>query len=61
VLALINSPVGSVPPYNPGRFKAGKQSRRVNGHVHLRSLRDTLDQVTQPVGAPGHTQPVDAA
>ena len=34
-----------------GMAEAGKQFRRVNGHLHLRSLRDTLEQVTQPVGA----------
>ncbi len=44
-----------------GMVEAGKQFRRVNGHLHLRSLRDTLDRVTQPVGAPGHTQTVEAA
>jgi len=30
-----------------GMVEAGKQFRRVNGHMHLRSLRDTLDRVTQ--------------
>jgi transposase-like protein len=44
-----------------GMVEAGKQFRRVNGHLHLRSLRDTLERVTQPVGAPGHTQTVEAA
>ncbi len=44
-----------------GMVEAGKQFRRVNGHLHLRSLRDTLDRVTQPVGATGHTDPVTAA
>jgi hypothetical protein len=27
-----------------GMIEAGKQFRRVNGHLHLRSLRDTLDR-----------------
>jgi hypothetical protein len=44
-----------------GMVEAGKQFRRVNGHLHLRSLRDTLDRVTQPVGAASHTETVDAA
>ena len=44
-----------------GMVEAGKQFRRVNGHLHLRSLRDTLDRVTQPVGADRHTETVDAA
>jgi hypothetical protein len=29
--------------------------------MHLRSLRDTLERVTQPVGATGHTDAVTAA
>ena len=38
-----------------GMVEAGKQFRRVNGHLHLRSLRDTLERkVTQPVGATVH-------
>ena len=37
-----------------GMVEAGKQFRRVNGHPHLRSLRDTLERVTQPVGATRH-------
>ena len=37
-----------------GMVEAGKQFRRVNGHMHLRSLRDTLERITQPVGATGH-------
>jgi hypothetical protein len=41
--------------------EAGKQFRRVNGHTHLRSLRDTLERITQPVGATGHTDAVSAA
>ena len=44
-----------------GMVEAGKQFRRVNGHMHLRSLRDTLDRVTQPVGAIRHDKNVEAA
>jgi putative transposase len=44
-----------------GMVEASKQFRRVNGHMHLRSLRDTLERVTQPVGATGHADTVTAA
>jgi len=44
-----------------GMVEAGKQFRRVNGHMHLRSLRDTLEKVTQPVGAAAHSDSVAAA
>ena len=44
-----------------GMVEAGKQFRRVNGHLHLRSLRDTLKKVTEPVGATVHTETVNAA
>ena len=44
-----------------GMVEAGKQFRRVNGHMHLRSLRDTLEKVTQPVGAAAHNDSVTAA
>ena len=44
-----------------GMAEAGKQFRRVNGHLHLRSLRDTLERITQPVGATAHTDTVTAA
>jgi transposase-like protein len=44
-----------------GMVEAGKQFRRVNGHMHLRSLRDTLERITQPVGATSHTDTVTAA
>jgi putative transposase len=44
-----------------GMVEAGKQFRRVNGHLHLRSLRDTLDKVTDTVAATGHDEAVDAA
>jgi putative transposase len=41
--------------------EAGKQFRRINGHLHLRSLRDTLNRITEPVGATRHNETVDAA
>jgi putative transposase len=44
-----------------GMVEAGKQFRRVNGHLHLRSLRDTLERVTQPVAATCHDGDVQAA
>jgi putative transposase len=44
-----------------GMVEAGKQFRRVNGHLHLRALRDTLQKVTEPVGATGHDETVNAA
>ena len=44
-----------------GMLAAGKQFRRVNGHLHLRSLRDTLERVTQPVDAIRHDEDVQAA
>jgi putative transposase len=44
-----------------GMVEAGKQFRRVNGHLHLRSLRDTLERVTTPVGVTGHDEKVNAA
>ena len=44
-----------------GMIEAGKQFRRVNGHLHLRALRDTLNKVTEPVGATGHDETVNAA
>jgi transposase-like protein len=44
-----------------GMAEAGKQFRRVNGHLHLRSLRDTLERVTQPVGTTRHDGQVQAA
>jgi putative transposase len=44
-----------------GMVEAGKQFRRINGHLYLRSLRDTLDRVTQPVGATRHDEIVNAA
>jgi putative transposase len=44
-----------------GMVEAGKQFRRVNGHMHLRSLRDTLEQVTDTVGVTHHDETVNAA
>jgi putative transposase len=44
-----------------GMIEAGKQFRRVNGHLHLRALRDTLNKVTEPVGATGHDETINAA
>ena len=44
-----------------GMVEAGKQFRRVNGHLHLRALPDTLEKVTQPAGATGHDEQVQAA
>jgi putative transposase len=44
-----------------GMVEAGKQFRRVNGHLHLRTLRDTLERVTQPVGATRHDETLNAA
>ena len=40
-----------------GMVEAGKQFRRVNGHLHLRSLRDTLNKVTETVGATRKMRP----
>jgi putative transposase len=44
-----------------GMVEAGKQFRKINGHLHLRALRDTLNMVTEPVGATGHDETVNAA
>ncbi len=44
-----------------GMVEAGKQFRRVNGHLHLRSLRDTLNRVTETVGAVRQDETVNAA
>jgi putative transposase len=44
-----------------GMVEAGKQFRRVNGHLHLRSLRDTLGKVTQTAGATVQDEAVTAA
>jgi hypothetical protein len=44
-----------------GTVEAGKQFRRVNGHLHLRWLRDTLERATQPVAATRHDGDVQAA
>jgi len=44
-----------------GMVEAGKQFRRVNGHLHLRSLRDTLNRVTETLGAVRQDETVNAA
>jgi putative transposase len=44
-----------------GMAEAGKQFRRVNGHLHLRSLRDTLNRITETIGATRHDEIVNAA
>ena len=44
-----------------GMVEAGRQFRRVNGHLHLRALRDTLNKVTEIVGATGQNETVNAA
>jgi transposase-like protein len=44
-----------------GMVQAGKQFRRVNGHLHLRSLRDTLNRITEPVGVTRDNQHTEAA
>jgi transposase-like protein len=45
-----------------GMVEAGKQFRRVNGHLHLPTLRAALDrEFTQPVGPAVHNDQVSAA
>jgi putative transposase len=44
-----------------GMVEAGKQFRRVNGHLHLRALRDTLTKVTETVGATRNDESVNGA
>ena len=46
-----------------GMGEAGKQFRRVNGHLHLPALRTALDRhaAAQTVGTAGHSEPVIAA
>jgi putative transposase len=44
-----------------GMVEAGKQFRKINGHLHLRTLRDTLNMVTETVAATGHDETVHAA
>ena len=44
-----------------GMVEAGQQFRRVNGHLHLRSLRDTLNRVTETTGATVQDEAVTAA
>jgi putative transposase len=45
-----------------GMIEAGKQFRRVNGHLHLPSLRAALErEIAQPVGPDVHNDEVSAA
>ncbi len=46
-----------------GMVEAGKQFRRVHGHLHLPALRAALDAhvATETVGAVRHDEPVSAA
>lgn len=46
-----------------GMIEAGKQFRRVNGHLHLPALRTALDRhvATQNVAPTGHNETVNAA
>lgn len=44
-----------------GMVEAGKQFRRVNGHLHLRALRDTLERATHSVGTTRHAEEVQAS
>jgi len=46
-----------------GMIEAGKQFRRVNGHLHLPALRIALNEhvAAQTVGTVRHDQPVIAA
>ena len=46
-----------------GMVEAGKQFRRVNGHLHLPALRIALNEhvAAQTVGAVRHDEPVIAA
>jgi putative transposase len=45
-----------------GMIEAGKQFRRVNGHMHLSALRTALErEFTQPVGPVVHNDEVSAA
>jgi putative transposase len=44
-----------------GMVEASKQFRRVNGHLHLQSLRDTLNRVTETVSALHQNETVNAA
>ncbi len=45
-----------------GMVEAGKQFRRVNGHLHLQTLRTALEhKFAEPVGPVVHTDKVSAA
>ena len=43
------------------RAEASTQFRRVNGHLHPRALRDTLERVTDTLGATPHNEASTAA
>lgn len=45
----------------PGWSRPGDKFRRVNGQMHLRSPRDTLETVTRPVAATDHIDTVTPA
>ena len=45
-----------------GMVEAGKQFRRVNGHLHLPALRATLErEFAEPIGPAVHNDEVSAA
>jgi len=44
-----------------GMVEAGKQFRRVNGHLHLPTLRAALERETETVTAAAHNEEVNAA
>ena len=45
-----------------GMIEAGKQFRRVNGHLHLPTLRAALQrEIAEPVGPVLHNDEVSAA
>jgi putative transposase len=45
-----------------GMIEAGKQFRRVNGHLHLPALRAALErEFAEPVGSDVHNDEVSAA
>jgi len=44
-----------------GMVEAGKQFRRVNDHLYLQSLRNTLEKVAESVAATRHDEAIHAA
>ncbi len=46
-----------------GMVEAGKQFRRVNGHLHLKALRETIERhvAAENVGTNPHTETINAA